>query len=321
MGAVSDPPRVTSLDSMLARRSAEPEMLRGSLLVGEMPGGGSIELPFTLVRGIPNEPLVWVIATRDGDEVHATLAALELQRRLAPAELHGSVLVMPVVNVPGFEVLSRTHPLAPSYLGQHLDTALVREITGRPGFMIDLHSAGASADTLDWTLYLDGSEEAERMARAFGSPLVYAHRPGTGSGPNAGLLDGALFTRATNAGVPAILIEAGGGLPPSRATTDRAVAGVLDVLRELGLLAGSPAVHAPPQVLTGFRIVTPERGGIMETAVALGDRVEEGQVLAVVRDLHGEVREELRAPVPGIVLTISLNPAAGSGTWAFELGW
>src|SRR5437867_6048958 len=114
----------------------------GRLHVGEMPGGGAIELPFTELRGAEPGPTIWVIAARDGDEVHATLAALALQQRLAREELKGTVIIVPVVNVPGFEVLSRSHPLAPSYLGAQLDARLFQEITARGGFLIDLHSAG-----------------------------------------------------------------------------------------------------------------------------------------------------------------------------------
>jgi hypothetical protein len=41
-----------------------------------------------------------------------------------------------------------------------------------------------------------------------------------------GLLDEALYVRLSRAGVPSILIEAGGGLAPSLETVDRATAGV-----------------------------------------------------------------------------------------------
>jgi predicted deacylase len=291
------------------------------LHVGEMPGGGAIELPFTEVRGAQLGPTVWVIAARDGDEVHATLAALELQQRVAREELNGTVVIVPVVNVPGFEVLSRSHPLAPSYLGPQLDARLFQEITARGGFLIDLHSAGVSADTVDWTLHAEKDDRAAGMARAFGAAFAYAHRMGTGSGPNAGLLDGALFVRASAAGVPAILVEAGGGLPADLDVTARTTGRLENVLRHLGVLPGELEPTPQPRELHGFRIVTPTRGGIMETLVALGDEVVAGQALAVVRDLYGDQLEEICAPVSGIVLTVGLNPAVGTGTWAFEIGW
>jgi predicted deacylase len=38
-------------------------------------------------------------------------------------------------------------------------------------------------------------------------------------------------------------------------------------------------------------------------------------------DAYGEIVEEIRAPVAGVVLTIPVNPAVGTGTWAYEIGW
>lgn len=295
--------------------------VRGVLRPGEMPGGRPIEVPYTVVRGSGTGPVAWVVGARDGDEVHAALIAMELQRRLVPDGVTGAVVVIPVVNVPGFEVLSRSHPLAPSYLGSDLDSFLFRLVTARPGYLVDLHSAGASADTVDWTLCLEGDRPAEEMALAFGSAYLYLHRPGTGSGPHSTLLDGALFTRSTRAGVPAVLIEAGGGLPPDGTTVQRGADGVTNVLRHLGVMDGAPRPAADPIRLHGFRIVTPRRGGIMENDVGLGEAVDEGRVLGRVFDLYGSLVEEVRAPVAGVVLTISLNPASGTGTWAFELGW
>jgi predicted deacylase len=44
-------------------------------------------------------------------------------------------------------------------------------------------------------------------------------------------------------------------------------------------------------------------------------------VLAQIIDPFGEVVEELLAPVAGVVLTVPVNPAVGTGTWAYEIGW
>ena len=74
-------------------------------------------------------------------------------------------------------------------------------------------------------------------------------------------------------------------------------------------------------MLHGFRIVTPTRGGFFEDGVTLGEGVAVGQRLATIVDAHGEVVEELLAPVAGAVLTVPVNPAAGTGTWAYEIGW
>ncbi len=295
---------------------------RGGWEIAEMPGGGAVELAFAVIRGAEDGPLAWIIGARDGDEVHATFIATEVLRRLRPESVAGTVVVIPVVNVPGFQVLSRSHPLAPSYLGEQLEGSLFAELTGRPGFVIDLHSAGRDAETADWTLHLAEDERASRMARAYCPKISYAHEMGSGSGPNAGLLDGALFVRLSKAGVPAILIEAGGGLPPNPSVISRGAAGVENVLRTIGVLRLGEIDPTPePRPISNFRIVTPRTGGIVFPYTHLGKDVEEGELIGVVRDLFGETREEIRAPVAGIVLTMTQNPVVGTGSWAFEIGW
>ena len=203
-----------------------------------MPGGSAIDVPFTVLRGAEPGPTVWMMAARDGDEVHATLIAMELQRRLTPEGLAGTVVVMPIGNVPGFGVLSREHPLAPTYLEHQMDDRYFDVLSERGGAFVDLHSAGVPSDTVDWTLIVEGDETGAAMGRAYGSPFLYEHRLGGGEGPDPGLLDGALFVRLSQTGVPSILIEAGGGLPPS--LDDRAArrVGCRECAQSAGLAPG-----------------------------------------------------------------------------------
>jgi predicted deacylase len=311
--------QVDQLDAALA--SAGPARSSTAIRLGELPGGSAIEVPCTVFRGTDAGPTVWVMAARDGDEVHASLVAMELQRVLRPDAIAGSVVVMPIGNVPGFGVLSREHPLAPTYLEEQMDDRYFEIISARGGSFVDLHSAGVPSDTVDWTLYVQGDRTGEAMAAAYGSPFVYEHRMGGGEGPDPGLLDGALFVRLSNAGVPSILIEAGGGLPPSPVTVERALGGVVNALRALGTIAGDVEPRPAPRVLRSFRIVTPTRGGFFRDGVGLGEEVSEGQPLATVVNAYDVVVEEILAPVAGVVLTIPVNPAAGTGTWAYEIGW
>jgi hypothetical protein len=306
------------LDDLL--RGEGPAQGHAYVRVGELPGGSAIDVPATVIRGAAPGPTVWIMATRDGDEVHATLVAMALQRRLDPADVAGTVVVMPIGNVPGFGVLSREHPLAPTYLEKQMDDRYFDLISERGGSFIDLHSAGVPSDTVDWTLTVQGDGTGLAMGRAYGSPFLYEHRMGDPD-TDTGLLDGALYVRLSKAGVPAILIEAGGGLPPSEATVDRATDGVWNALRVLGTVNEPVAETPEPRMIHGFRIVTPDHGGLFIDGVAVGAEVAQGDVLARIIDPFGDVVEELTAPVGGVVLTVPVNPAVGTGTWAYEIGW
>ncbi len=307
------------LDKALA--ASGPARVTGSLHLGEMPGGSRIDVPFTVLRGPQPGPTVWMMAARDGDEVHATLIAMDLQRQLQPDGIVGTVVVLPIGNVPGFGVLSREHPLAPTYLESQMDDRFFEVIAERGGSFVDLHSAGVPSDTVDWTLFVEGDETGAAMARAYASPFLYEHRMGEGEDTDHGLLDEALFVRLSKAGVPSILIEAGGGLPPSTETVQRGVSGVENVLRLLGSTPGDVRSDGDARVLRGFRIVTPSRGGLLEAVVELGEEVEVGQVLARMVDAHGDLLEEIRATAAGVILTVPINPAIGTGSWAYEIGW
>jgi predicted deacylase len=306
------------LDDLL--RAEGPARGHATVGLGELPGGSAIDVPCTVVRGATDGPTVWIMATRDGDEVHATLVAMAIQRKLDPASIAGTVVVMPIGNVPGFGVLSREHPLAPTYLESRMDDRYFELISERGGSFVDLHSAGVPSDTVDWTLVVEGDETGTAMARAYGSPFLYEHRMADPES-DPGLLDGALFVRLSLAGVPSILIEAGGGLPPSPATVERATTGVWNTLRRLGTVSEDVEPTPEPRLLHGFRIVTPDRGGLFADGVELGTEVAVGDTLARVIDPFGDVVEEISAPVAGVVLTIPVNPAVGTGTWAYEVGW
>lgn len=310
---------LAGLDELLERPG--PARGRGAVRLGEMPGGSAVDVPFTVVRGARPGPTIWIMAARDGDEVHASLVALQLQRDVTSDALAGTLVVMPIGNVPGFGVLSREHPLAPTYLEEQMDDRYFDLISARGGSFIDLHSAGIPSDTVDWTLFVQGDETARAMASAYGSPFVYEHHTGGGEGPDPGLLDGALFVRLSQAGIPSILIEAGGGLPPQPATVQRATEGVRNALRRLDTLTEPVEPSTGARVLHGFRIVTSMHGGFFTDGISLGEEVEVGDVLARVIDAYGDVVEEVTAPVAGVVLTAPVNPAAGTGTWAYEIGW
>ena len=107
----------------------------------------------------------------------------------------------------------------------------------------------------------------------------------------------------------------------TQATVDRATDGVWNVLRVLGTVNEPVAETSEPRMIHGFRIVTPDHGGLFSDGVGVGTEVAQGDVLARIVDPFGDVVEELQAPVGGVVLTVPVNPAVGTGTWAYEIGW
>jgi predicted deacylase len=109
---------------------------------------------------------------------------------------------------------------------------------------------------------------------------------------------------------PAIIAEAGGVGQLMPDAVELLVAGVGRSLRWLGMLPGSDSV--PVRVLGEHRFVYGRTAGWWESAVTVGAEVLSGELLGVIKDLWGEVVEEVAAPQDGVVLWQTTSPAVGS---------
>ena len=132
--------------------------------------------------------------------------------------------------------------------------------------------------------------------------------------------DGTLRAAARRRKVPAITVEAGNPAVIQGRMVYEGETGVLNVMRGLGMLEGDKRAFRDPVVCSSSRWVRSVTGGLLETRFKLGDRVEKGQILAVTRDPFGNKIDEYGAPLSGIVIGMSTNPSAGSGTRFCHLG-
>ena len=105
-----------------ALRSGSPGRTTGLIRLGELPGGSAIDVPYTAVRGREPGSTIWIMAARDGDEVHATLAAMEVQAALDSSTRSPALFVRchrQRARLRGPQ--PREHPLAPTYLESQMD--------------------------------------------------------------------------------------------------------------------------------------------------------------------------------------------------------
>ena len=97
--------------------------------------------------------------------------------------------------------------------------------------------------------------------------------------------------------------------------------GLENALRHLGMLPGGPK---PPRVdmrsVGRFVWLRCEDEGWWEADVHAGDVVNAGASLGTVRNLFGDVTEEIAAPEGGVVLFITTSPAVEAGGLLVGLG-
>ncbi|MEM7052060.1 MAG: succinylglutamate desuccinylase/aspartoacylase family protein [Acidobacteriota bacterium] len=284
------------------------------LPVSESYSGGDVRVPLRVERAERPGPTVLVLAAIHGDELNGT----GVVRRLLidpPFELEaGSLILVPVVNILGFERLSRYLPdrrdLNRSFpgsksgsLARRLARRIFDQLVTKSDYALDFHTAAVRRTNFPNVRADLGQEEVRRLARAFGWPLVVDH-----PGPK-----GSLRQAASAQGCPTISLEAGEVWKIEAGVVEIGVRGVRNVLIDLGMVEGQRHEPAYRAETTGTAWLRSDAGGLLTFHVAPGDVVEAGQPVAAVTDLIGREKWTLSAAREGVVLGLTTLPAVKPG--------
>ena len=288
---------------------------RGERATGEFTFAGDAGLekyrwPFIAVSGASDGPTVLVTAGIHAAEYTGIEAAIRIGRSLDPAQVRGTVLVIPLLNRPGFyersiyvnpednDNLNRLFPgRADGTWGERFAHRLLTEIVSRCDHAIDLHAGDLVEDLTPFVIYREtGDPELDariaRMASAYGARWAVRSAP-TGERP------GSLYAVASLNGVAAMLAESGGRGLLIEADVVRHVRGVTNILRAVGALAGVPALVKPPRVVSSFDWLRSPVEGLFHSRVEVGELV----------DLVGDPLTTLHAQTSGVLLFIVTSPA------------
>jgi len=306
------------------------QTVRGMLKVAEAADGSPVSLPVAVVTGPKPGPVVWVEAAAHGDEYGGPRALQDVLKSLDPAQMSGSVVAVMITNVPAMRGLQRVNPnlddlsdfgdVFPGrdrFATERIAAAVSREVQRVADCFVDLHTGGDRFQQHPFVMYtVAGKVPADRydaLARGFGVPTLWRDEKKVFANDAT--------TVFAEGGIPAFLVEVGGGQPLEASDIRLQSDAVRSLLRTMGVLPGGAPAPSPRTVITGYRIVTNAKGGFFEAAVKPGDRVREGTVLGRIFDAYGDVAETLTAPAStDIVLGVSTYPAAATGGWLFELG-
>ncbi len=285
-----------------------------------------VTLPVRVVRGQKPGPVMFVSAALHGDEiigVEIIRRLLRLRELRERAELCGTLLAVPVVNVPAFLQQSRYLPdrrdLNRSFPGSEtgslaarLANLFLKEVVGKSAFGIDLHTGAIHRPNVPQIRADLGNPDTLRLARAFGVPLLLNSTPTRGT----------LREYTTKKGIPVLLYESSEALRFDEQCVRIGVQGVLNVMAELGMVPRSetePVRAVSPVTARSSAWVRSPASGIMRTQAALGDLVRVGQVLGVVGDPFGEVETPVVSGAEGVVIGRLNLPLVNEGDALFHV--
>jgi uncharacterized protein len=294
-------------------------------------GLAKYEWPYIAIAGLVAGPTVLITAGIHAAEYTGIEAAIRIGRTTSPEAVSGTLLIIPLLNRPGFyersiyvnpedgDNLNRLFPGRPDGTwGERFAHHLLTEIIVKCDNAIDLHAGDLIEDLVPFVIYRETQnasldERIQAMANAYGAKWAVKSAP-TGERP------GTLMAVAAQNGVAAMLAESGGRGQLIEEDVARHVTGVTNILRTIGVLSGRPERVQPPTVVKAFEWLRSPVEGIFHCHVRVDQMVRARELVGELTDLVGDPIAALTAPVSGVVLFTVTSPAIKKGGLVLAIG-
>ncbi len=286
--------------------------------------GRPIWIPGLVAKGLQKGPVIGITAAVHGNELNGIRVIHNLFRELRDEveRLHGVIIGLPLVNIPGVlsnrrEVydgidLNRIMPgKSLGNAGQKYSAKFLKGLVSNFDKLIDLHTASFGRIN---SLYVrvNMSDKASAELAYLQNPQIIVNNKGR---------DGSLRGAAAKIGIPAITVEVGDPQMFQKRLIRFSLIGLHNIIGHFKMLPLSPEKGRNPPILCdkSYWIYT-SHGGILEVVPHVAERVKKGDLIARQTNQFGDVVQEYFTPEDGIVVGKSTNPISPTGARILHLG-
>ncbi len=283
--------------------------------------GDPMDVPIVVIHGKQPGPVLCLTGGIHGDELNGVEVIRRVMSTLDAAEMVGTVIGVPIVNMAGFargsrylpdrRDLNRFFPGNPngssaSRIAHDFFSRVVKRCTA----VIDFHTGSFDRANLPQVRGDMRIPTVVELTRGFGATAVL-HTPGA---------EGMLRRAATDDGIPSVTFELGAPVRLEPAEIEHGVTAIETLLNNYGMTERVRMWREPQPIFYESRWVRAPASGMLFADVALGDRVRQGQRLGrIINPLNDETRE-LVSPIRGRILGMALNQVVLPGYAAFHIG-
>ncbi len=285
-----------------------------------------VSLPVYIVRSEKPGPTIFVSAAVHGDELNG----IDIIRRLINMKRFkissGTFIAVPMVNVYGVVNQSRYMPdrrdlnrsfpgSAKGSLAARLANTFMTEIVTHCDYGIDLHTGAIHRSNLP-QIRADLSDDATlELAKIFDAPVLL----------HSNVLDGSLREAAVKNDTKVLLYEAGEALRLDEFSIRAGIKGIVNVLRHLKMM---PKAKERKRKVESF--IANNSGWIRASASGivivshyfeLGDRVKQGDILALIGSPFGESLSEVIATKGGVIIGKQNIPLVQEGEAMYHIAF
>jgi predicted deacylase len=301
---------------------------RGTTAMGTIavPAGSdsALDIPVAVIHGARPGPTIAFVAGSHGTEYSSIIAMQRLIPRIDATQLAGTVIVVPIVNIPSWTSMTphinpvdrrgmnASYPGDPNGTQTQRALALITsDVVAPADVVVDLHGGDLDENLRAYSYWFRGGRAAQdsagrKLIMAFGLDHVIVTDVDP-SAPNAGR---SLSGQALVRGKTVLVAEAGrsGVVAPGDVTA--LVEGSLNVLAALHMLDRKYTPVRRPVWLDGAGArIAADSAGVFIPSVDRDTRVKKGQLLGYTTDFLGRKTGDVRSPIDGLVTFIRGVPS------------
>lgn len=329
--AVAQDPRATF--SVGTASAARGQKAYGALKV---PAGSdpATDIGVVVINGARPGPALAIVSGAHGTEYASIIAVEHLIEAVEPAQLSGTLVLVPLVNVASFEqMVPHVNPVDNKsmnrfYPGNMIGTqterasyVITKEVVDKSDHLIDFHGGDLDESLRPYSYWtVTGNqkqdEASKQLVLAFGLDhiIIAADRPRDPA--QSRYLENTASTR----GKPSFAAEAGHAGTVETDDVNALVNGSLNVMRYLKMLPGTAKLVEQPVWIEKLVNVASDQNGIFYASVKRGSYVEKGMKIGFVTDHVGRIINELHAPEAGVVTFIRAVPSLKKGDTIANIG-
>jgi len=284
--------------------------------------GVPVHVPVIIAKGEQDGAVLGITAAVHGNELNGISVIQRLFRDMDVRELRGTIIGVPVVNIPsllrnersfidGADLNQIMPGKADGNVSQVYAHRIVTRIVQYFDYLVDLHT-GSFGRLNSYYVRADMDDDKTRQMALLQNAQIIVHNPP---------LDGTLRGAAASLGIHAITLEVGNPNTFQKRLIRSGVEGIHNLLVELDMYDDEIEPPADePIICKRSRWLYTDTGGILTVLPNVTDYVKQGDRIAIIRNIFGETMREYFTPEEGIVIGKSVDPINQTGGRILHLG-
>ena len=287
----------------------------------------ALHMPIKVVHGKEAGPCVLIFAAVRDDELNGMEIINRLLQLKQFGHLRGTLIAVPVINIPGLFNQSKTLALAyetnldncfpgkpdGSY-GERIAHVLTQELFIKADYCIELQTGSLNHDLLP-QIYCNFAKSGNKdLAQCFGVPVI----------TNIGDSQNSLQQTFEQLNIPHIIYKAGEAMRFDELAIQLGLLGVQSVMRHLDMW-DLDETEKTPLIIDSIYSQDQEWlrahfSGVLHSDLRLGQRIKNKQVLGYISDpFSADTGEQIKSTQDGVVVGINRNPLIHEGQTIFKI--